>query len=138
MKPLDVKDDRQLVVTFVLPPEPTTVLPARIDSAIARGDYIERPVETEEIHGWFELTYANYLVLNRSLLQSMPDSWQARFVGCLEELRDAYSHRDHVDAPLRYEVVVRSADGRYKGDPIPHYERGRTRVPTREGWKELP
>lgn len=49
-------------------------------------------IEAEAVHGWFGLTYANYLVLHRTLLQSMPDEWQNRFVACLRELDDAFSH----------------------------------------------
>ena len=52
----------------------------------------ESEIETEAVHGWFGLTYANYLVLHRTLLQSMPDEWQNRFVACLRELEDAFSH----------------------------------------------
>src|ERR1700737_46041 len=42
------------------------------------------------IHDHFGLSYANYLVLPRTLLQSMPEPWQARFVGMLEELNEAF------------------------------------------------
>jgi hypothetical protein len=53
----------------------------------------ETPViETETVHAWFGLSYSNYLVLPRTLLQSMPDEWQHRFVACLNELQDAFSH----------------------------------------------
>jgi hypothetical protein len=40
----------------------------------------------DRIHEFFGLTYANYLVVNRSPLQSMPDEWQDKFVTLLEEL----------------------------------------------------
>ncbi|EFC79182.1 hypothetical protein FrEUN1fDRAFT_7713, partial [Parafrankia sp. EUN1f] len=36
--------------------------------------------ESDTIHTWFGLSYSNYLVLPRSLLQSMPDRWQEPFV----------------------------------------------------------
>jgi hypothetical protein len=32
----------------------------------------------ELIHNWFELTYAQYLTIPRSILQSMPVEWQRR------------------------------------------------------------
>lgn len=48
--------------------------------------------ERESVHLWFNLTYANYAVLHRTLLQSMPDEWQARFVQCMQELDNAYAH----------------------------------------------
>ncbi len=44
------------------------------------------------IHGWFSLSYSNYQVLNRTLMQRMPIAWQDRMVACLEELRDAFEH----------------------------------------------
>jgi hypothetical protein len=49
------------------------------------------------VHGWFELTYSNYLVLPRVLMQSMPVEWQERMVACLEEVREAF--RDVEQAP---------------------------------------
>lgn len=48
--------------------------------------------ESDRVHTWFGLSYSNYQVLHRTLMQSMPDGWQDRMVGCLEELRDAYRH----------------------------------------------
>lgn len=78
-----------------------------------------------DIHTWFNLTYANYLVLPRSVLQSMPEEWQHRFVECLNELDQAFGH---LEWPSRYAVSVRRSDGRFARDPIPHYNRGRTRL----------
>lgn len=62
---------------------PTTTL------AAAPDDRLNGP-----IHGWFELSYANYLVVPRARLQSMPVEWQERMVACLEELDAAYVHLD--------------------------------------------
>lgn len=55
----------------------------------------------EPVHEWFGLSYANYLVVPRTFLQSMPAGWQLRIVACLRELRDAY---EHVDYPDVYDV----------------------------------
>jgi len=44
------------------------------------------------VHTWFGLSYTNYAVLPRTLMQSMPISWQDRMVACLEELTDAFAH----------------------------------------------
>lgn len=54
-------------------------------------------IETEQrdVHGWFELTYSNFLVLHRSLMQSMPADWQHRMVTCLDEIRQAFDHLEH-------------------------------------------
>lgn len=51
----------------------------------------------EQVHEWFGLSYANYAVLHRTLLQSMPAEWQGRFVQCMRELDDAYAHLDAPD-----------------------------------------
>jgi hypothetical protein len=85
-------------------------------------------VEPEAIHLWFELTYANYLCLPRSVLQSMPDEWQTRFVGCLRELEEAFGH---LDWPSYRVSAIDETTGRFKRDPIPHYNRGRTRLEPR-------
>lgn len=82
----------------------------------------------EPVHLWFNLTYANYLVLQRSILQSMPEGWQTRFVQCLEELDEATSD---LDLPSMFAVQVRDEDGRFTSDPVPHYNRGRTKVDLR-------
>ena len=42
------------------------------------------------IHGWFGLTYSNYLVLHRSMMQSMPVEWQQRAVALFDELDNAF------------------------------------------------
>lgn len=75
-----------------------------------------------DVHTWFSLSYASYLVVNRSLLQSMPEDWQYRFVDVMEELA---AHFSKIEEP-RYTVQVRDERGRFVRDPIPHYNRGRT------------
>lgn len=61
------------------------------------------PVSTgsEPIHTWMGLSYSNYLVLQRTLLQSMPAGWQQRFVACLEELFTAYPEGGDVEFEVR-------------------------------------
>lgn len=80
----------------------------------------------EPIHDWFGLSYAHYLVLPRSVLQSAPVVWQKNFVRCLEELHIMFG-----DIPQsgKYEVHLRGGPGRYKEDDLADYERGRRRVP---------
>lgn len=58
---------------------------------------LPRDVGIEAVHGWFGLSYANYLVLPRTLMQSMPDDWQARMVACLTEMHAAFRHVQHAD-----------------------------------------
>lgn len=126
--------------------------------------------EPVDIHTWFSLTYANYLVLPRSVLQSMPEEWQHRFTAIMDEAQAAFSHLDWpaynvrvlkrepevispecpecegegwleqggrecqacpsckgsgTEGDQRYETADEVG---YRDDPIPHYDRGRTRL----------
>lgn len=79
--------------------------------------------ETDEpIHLWFELSYAQYLTIPRSVLQSMPLGWQKRFVKCLEELDELIDWRPKEG---RYWVQLKDGKGRYVNDEFQDYERGR-------------
>lgn len=100
-------------------------------AAAALGCGIERVVEDlEPMHGWFGLSYANYLVLERSLIQSMPAEWQRRLLECLDDLHERF---DGVERAAGFQVRAVDVSGRFMRDPIPHYNRGRTRVaPARE------
>jgi len=42
-----------------------------------------------DVHTFFGLSYANYLVWPRSIMQSMPDEWQKRFCRLAIELDEA-------------------------------------------------
>lgn len=85
---------------------------------------------SEPIHEWFELTYAQYLTIPRSVLQSMPAEWQERFVTCLRELDSAIDWRPEEG---RYWVRLKDKHGRFTHDPLMDYERGRRVVPMRDG-----
>lgn len=61
-----------------------TNMPASTSPA-ERNAHLDGP-----IHAWFELTYANYHVLHRTLMQSMPVEWQERAVALFEELDAAF------------------------------------------------
>lgn len=82
--------------------------------------------ESEPIHSFFNLTYASYLVLPRSILQSAPVEWQKRFVKCIEELEELFG-----DVPNEglYSIHLRNDKGQYIPDPLGDYERGRRRIP---------
>jgi hypothetical protein len=88
----------------------------------------------DPIHTWFELSYAQYLTIPRSVLQSMPQEWQARFFRCLRELDDTIDWRPKNG---QYWVSLRAfpKDGSEHGrgvlihDPLMDYQRGRRRVP---------
>lgn len=49
------------------------------------------------VHRYFELTYANFLVLPRTVMMDMPTEWQNKFVALLEELDDKTKWRDEMD-----------------------------------------
>jgi len=76
----------------------------------------------DRVHSWFELSYAQYLTIPRSVLQSMPDEWQDRFVKCLEELDNTIDWRPKSG---RYWVQLKDGRGRYVEDPFMDYQRGR-------------
>ena len=91
-------------------------------------------LDKRTIHDWFELTYAQYLTIPRSILQSMPLNWQVEFVELLEELEEQFDFRPN-DAT--YWVQLRGLDGKWlsieKNDPYMDYERGRRVVPNKHG-----
>ena len=84
--------------------------------------------ESEEpIHNWFELTYANYLAIPRSVLQSMPDEWQKKFVLLMDELDETIDWRR---PGIR--VTLHDERGRFVRDELVDYERGRRRIPYKQ------
>lgn len=86
----------------------------------------------EPIHLYFELSYAHYLVIARTCLQSMPVEWQKRFVRCLLELDAQIDWRPKAG---NYEVTLRREDGKLISivhDPYNDYERGRRKIPLKD------
>lgn len=96
----------------------------------------DQPPDPEPIHNEFELSYAQYLVVPRSALQSMPAGWQARFVEMMRELNRTFD----ISLPegLVYQVHTKhrnesSAFCRADNDdPLADYERGRRRLTPRD------
>lgn len=74
------------------------------------------------IQDWFELTYAQYLTIPRSVLQSMSNLWQEKFVSLLEELDETIDWRPNGG---RYWVRLKDITGRFVEDGFMDYERGR-------------
>lgn len=64
---------------------------------------LDRHATDGPIHEHFSLSYANYLVLPRALLQSMPDAWQQVFVDRLDEMAAAFHHVPQAEG---YEVIT--------------------------------
>lgn len=85
------------------------------------------PVLSQEaIHEYFGLSYANYLVMPRGVLQSMPDEWQEKFVELLNQIPETI---DEVIEPAGgYTVHAKNEQGRFIEDPLSNYERGRRRL----------
>lgn len=97
-----------------------------------------KPVEDRPsrlIHDWFGLSYGSYLTIPRSVLQSMPDEWQAKFVVLLDELDSEIEWRPDEGC---YWVALRDEKGRFIDDPAEDYERGRRRFSLRSQLPEFP
>ena len=73
--------------------------------------------ESEPMHGWFGLSRASYLVLQRSLIEGMPDEWQQRLVNLLKEFDDVYDTSQIIGT-----FLVNARDGRrFVADPYRDY-----------------
>ncbi len=81
----------------------------------------------QPIHEFFGLSYDNFIVLHRSIAQSMPVKWQTDMVLLLEEANDALNEIGFEGA-ASYTLHARNEQGRFTPDPVPHYRRGRTRL----------
>lgn len=76
--------------------------------------------DKDYIHAFFGLSYAKYLVLPRSILQSMPEEWQRDFVKLLEQL-DTNCTVMNIQMP-DYSVSAKK-DGKFIKDPYRDYWR---------------
>lgn len=85
---------------------------------------------SDGIHEWFGLSYANFLVMPRSLLQSMPDEWQEEFAEMLGQFCAHWRSlpRDFQPDEYRVQPVRDGKLARWSAFRLPHYNRGRTRV----------
>lgn len=83
------------------------------------------------VHCWFELTYASYLVLPRSVMQHMPIEWQERFVRCLNEMSAATETLPGYHG-LTYAVNVRGPGGKFVKDDFAQYRREIRPIPDLE------
>lgn len=63
------------------------------------------------IHCWFNLSYANYLVLQRSLLEGMPFKWQKEFIKLLDEIYETYNYDE---IPTAFWVRAREGNRFFK------------------------
>lgn len=88
----------------------------------------------ERLHLYFGLSYANYLVVPRSILQSMPDEWQGKCATLLEEMQGKLLEHN-IGWPLdgHKQVVVLLRPGEEEIEPdypdaLADYQRGRRRL----------
>ena len=72
------------------------------------------PFESAPVHGWFELSYAHYLTIPRSVLQAMPSIWQQQFVDCVKQLDAAYDWRP--ETGTCYRVTLHEVEDNKFGD----------------------
>jgi hypothetical protein len=78
------------------------------------------------IHEYFGLTYSNYLVLPRLVLQSMPDEWQQEFVKMLYQIPELLG--TEWEPERGYRVLALDSIKKVQKDPYSNYERGRRKL----------
>lgn len=90
------------------------------------GEKEDSAMDKEVIHEYFGLSYANYLVIPRVVLQSMPNWWQEQFVGLLDQIPETID--EVIEPEGGYDVQARDGEGRFVEDPLSNYERGGRRL----------
>jgi hypothetical protein len=92
---------------------------------------ITRPETQTPIHDFFGLSYANYLVLPRTLLQSCSVKAQKALCTALEMIADEEAKNMPHHWPDRANIIVSLKDagtGRFMKDEMADYQRGRRRL----------
>ena len=79
----------------------------------------------EAVHYWFGLSYAAYLVIPRTVLQSLSPEVQERFVALMDDIQKEI---DYDDPPGGYRVLALDRRSKFTRDPLADYERGRRRI----------
>lgn len=87
---------------------------------------METIIENEPIHNFFGLSYSNYLVLPRSVLQSMPIKWQEDFVKLIEQIPETID--EDFEPEGGYTVLTLDKNKKFISNPYSNYERGRKRL----------
>ena len=88
-------------------------------------------VSSEPMHDWFSLSYASYLVIPRTILQSCTPENQQRLVDALDAIYDETQANMEEQWPHEAVIEVKlkdSATGRYRKDDLADYQRGRRRL----------
>ncbi len=66
--------------------------------------------DSEPVHTWFELSYAQFLTIPRIIMQSMPLGWQRDVVRLLREMDNTFDWRPKEG---RWWVSLRGDNGKY-------------------------
>jgi len=85
----------------------------------------------EYIHKWFGLSYANYLVIPRTLLQSCSETTQKKLVDALDAIYREESKNMPNNWPVNAQIRVQLRDnttGRFIKDEMADYQRGRRKL----------
>ena len=78
-------------------------------------------IKGDAINAWGGLYRTQYLVLSRTMLEAMPDEWQERFVGMMEEVTDQFDVNADGFPHFDYQVRAIDSNGRYIQDPWGQY-----------------
>jgi len=81
------------------------------------------------IHEFFGLSYANYFVMQRRLLEEMPYEWQKQFVDLVNQIGDTF---DMEYVPQDFEIKAKAENGQYIHDPYSEYRHPMGKVPRKE------
>lgn len=73
------------------------------------------------IHNSFGLTYASYLVVPRSILQSMPGGWQQKLIALMNEMNSRLPYEDEMDESGRSYSVICKRGGKRAEDRYQQY-----------------
>lgn len=83
----------------------------------------KKELEPDAVHSWFGLSYSSYLVLQRSIMQSMDDEWQNKMVALLDEAHDKFN--DKIPDQIYLVSAQNATTKKYETDPLKDYQRGR-------------
>lgn len=90
------------------------------------------PLTANSASSYFGLSYAYFLVLPRSLLQSMPPEWQDKFFNLCEEMLKEFPSYPHEN----YHVSARGEYGRLKDIPFENVAYRRLPSSVVEEWRQ--
>lgn len=76
---------------------------------------------SDDLHTWWELSYAQYLTVPRLAMMSMPSEWRNKMAALLKELDETIDWRPENG---RYYCYLR-VNGKFTKDPLSNYRRGK-------------